>query len=114
MGVLSRESLRAAYDFLRTTPPFDKWNLPPGEAVVFHVGHKAEDYGLYEWRGRRHHLTVHRGAVRTNLLVMTVAHEMIHLHMRESRVDRGGEHNATFHRLADRVCRIHGWPRERF
>jgi hypothetical protein len=44
-----------------------------------------------------------------------MAHEMIHVHIfRHPRMNRGGEHNAAWHRYADRVCKSFGFDRSRF
>ncbi len=34
---LTPEMLRACYEFLRSTPPFRRWSLPPGDEIGFHV-----------------------------------------------------------------------------
>lgn len=34
---LTLEMLEGAYEYLRTTPPFRRWKLPPGADIEFHV-----------------------------------------------------------------------------
>ena len=34
---LNRDTIAAAYDLVRTLPPFDKWNLPEAEDVKFAI-----------------------------------------------------------------------------
>jgi predicted SprT family Zn-dependent metalloprotease len=52
--------------------------------------------------------------VRTSqMLIATMAHEMIHLYQDESGTARG-HHNAEFRRLAARVCAVHGFDPEEF
>jgi hypothetical protein len=49
----------------------------------------------------------------TDLLIATMAHEMIHLYQDENGTARG-HHNAQFRRLAKRVCSIHGFDLKNF
>jgi predicted SprT family Zn-dependent metalloprotease len=49
----------------------------------------------------------------TDLLLSTMAHEMIHLYQDETGTARG-HHNPKFRKLAKRVCRIHGFDPESF
>ena len=111
---LTPNMLRGAYDFLRTTQPFHRWKLPPGELVEFRVVAKPDERG---WHTRsitvaRHHIIgVSKASIaHSDSLIMVMAHEMVHV--RQS--DRGTEtsntmHNAEFRRLAKVVCRHHGF-----
>lgn len=108
--IVTRETICAAYVFLRQTPPFNRWRLPePGE-VRFTVLRKAQHYGDHEFLNGRHHIRVsifkHRHLL---TLLKTVAHEMIHMH--ETRTNRNGSsgHGKGFYRRAAQVCKHHGW-----
>jgi len=110
MSVLSPSSLRACYAFLRECPPFSAWKLPQPEFVVFKVARTKQLRGWYVYHRGGHTINISAGTIsHTSHLVMTMAHEMIHLHLKQSGGDRGGEHNSTFNRLARRVCAEHGW-----
>jgi len=117
---LTVDSLRAAYEYLRTTPPFSSWNLPEPEDIQMKV---ARDRHTAAWhtccrtgRGRKHTIAVSVKYVgRTEALMATMAHEAIHLHMSLTGMDRGrGEHSAAFHKIAGDVCRIHGFDPKAF
>ena len=117
---LTVETLRAAYEYLRTTPPFISWNLPEPEEIQMRV---ARDQHAAAWhtccrtgRGRKHTIAVSVKYVgRTEALMATMAHEAIHLHMSLTGMDRGrGEHSAAFHKIAGDVCRIHGFDPKAF
>ncbi len=101
--------LEAAYDFLRATPPFRRWRLPPGEEVTFKVGLRDDERGYYQWAGS-HAIGISAGCIgRTESLVETMAHEMIHLYQYHRGTDTSANHNAEFRRLVELVCRRHGF-----
>ncbi len=116
MSILTPESLRAAYDFLCATPPFSKWNLPDGEEVIFRVCRAPKVCGWYGIIKEKHVIAISRRCIsHTSNLMATMAHEMIHLHQREAKIETpGAEHNRAFLKLAERVCRIHGWDSKLF
>lgn len=109
---LTPDTLRAAYDYICTTPPFSRWNMPEGEEIVFRV---VRDPGLRGWYNRdgrgRHVIAISSRCIgHTNNLIATVAHEALHLHQRDTRMETPcAQHNAAFNKLAERVCRYHGW-----
>ena len=104
---ITRAMLVAAYELLRTTPPFRGWNLPDAGAVEFAVLRDRTTYGDCDGETIRVSSSCH-GHLRT--LLATVAHEMIHLHQMRNRLETSNtEHNADFRRRAARVCRLHGF-----
>jgi len=101
--------LRAAYDFLVTTPPFRRWNLPPGEDVDFKVSKDLVCIGTYQTRDD-HTITLSAARVcHTATLIVTMAHEMVHLAQVEDGSVTRTMHNAAFRRMAKVVCRHHGF-----
>ena len=104
MIAIKAEHCAAAYDLLRVLPPFNKWKLPPASEVRFRVvrtEHQAEWYMV----GEKHCIDVSaKKHTHIHSLVMTVAHEMLHVHQRIKGSETKAEHNAEFHRLAKRVC----------
>ncbi len=109
---LNKEMLAAAYDYLRTTPPFAKWNLPEGEDVMFAVVRDPAVRGWYRLDEKsRHSIGISTRCIgRTDSLLVTMAHEMVHLFQRDARIESPrAEHNAAFNKLAERVCKRHGW-----
>jgi hypothetical protein len=107
---LTRETLAAAYDYLCTTQPFNKWNLPSSEDIVFRVTRHKDRFAHYTRDVRRHEIVVSAHYIRrTDSLMMTMAHEMIHLHQAESGMENSAQHNAAFRALAEKVCAIHGF-----
>ena len=112
---LKPEHCAAAYDFLRAFPPFDKWRMPPVEAVVFRVRCLPERaYGEYIAENGVHIITLSSLVIsQPSTLLRTLAHEMIHLKQNVDGEETKAEHNASFKRHAARVSRLHGYdPRE--
>ncbi len=110
---LSPDTLAAAYDYLRTTPPFNRWNLPDSEDVLFSVVKTPRDYGWYQWDGKRHTISASKASIgHTVTLMRLMAHEMIHLHLEETGMEsknrNNNTHNAAFRKIAATVCRVHG------
>lgn len=107
---LTPDILRAAYDYLRETRPFCNWNLPEGEDVKFKVV-RNRLYGYSVDFKQEIAVSTYRVG-RTDILMETLAHEMIHLHL-----DRFGvksQHGKAFHKAAAQVCREHGFDPKRF
>lgn len=113
---LSQDTLRSLYDFLATTPPFSKWNLPDGEDVIFRVLRRPDRFGQYQWTGNKHTIGISTACVgQTATLVQTMAHEMIHLHEEHNGAcSPGAIHSAAFRKWAAQVCRIHGFDEKAF
>lgn len=112
---LTPETCARAYDYLASTPPFCRWNLPDSEDVMFKVTRSPGFYGRYSRAGKKVLIEVSAASVgHTTTLMETMAHEMVHLH--EGRVgDRGkGEHSAAFKKWGLQVCRHHGFDPRRF
>jgi predicted SprT family Zn-dependent metalloprotease len=114
---LSPEILRAAYDFLRATPPFKRWKLPPPEFVEFSVNKAADTHGDYVLSANgTHRIRLSETLIgHTASLMCVMAHEMIHLHQAEAGTLRPkAHHGAEFKRLAARVCKLHGFDPKAF
>lgn len=113
---LTPEMLRAAYEFLRATPPFRGWKLPPGGEVRFRVTKWRDKYGEHSIRDDGSGETIAmsgRIIGHTTTLMSVMAHEMIHVHMfRCGR--KGAMHGPKFQRMAALVCRYHGFDTKAF
>jgi hypothetical protein len=107
------ETLRAAYDYLVTTPPFRSWGLPDSDDVRFKVGRFRSHCAHYQWDGKQHTITASINAIgHTDTLFRKMAHEIVHLHLEELGMDSRGTantHSGAFRRLAADVCDVHGW-----
>lgn len=106
---LTPELLAAAYTFLRTTPPFCRWKLPPAETVKFRVTQHKDLHGQ-AWGGGTEPfcIDISAGTVgHTASLVITMAHEMVHIHCFMQ--GEKAEHGARFKRCAATVCKYHGF-----
>lgn len=115
---LTPHTLAGAYDYLRTTPPFKGWRLPPAEEVEFAVTRHRDREGDYGMCGRTEHvIRVSMYKIKTtDMLLQVIAHEMIHEYQ-EGKLHNGSgrtDHNKVFWALAYRVCRAHGWDATRF
>ena len=109
------ELIAAAYDFLRKTPPFSRWKLPPTEEVEFSTlkdPHGAL-FGYHQCNADGqggHRIRVSEGKVGTiRTLVFVMAHEMIHVAQAIERTTTKGEHNRDFHQRKRRVAKLHGY-----
>ena len=113
---LTPEMLERAYEYLRACPPFHQWHLPDADAVSFKVLNARDRFGHFRGRHRRargengfSEIAISAHLVRSSdLLIATMAHEMIHLYQDENGAARG-VHNPQFCRLARRVCAVHGF-----
>lgn len=109
------ENLQHAYEFLASTPPFRGWGLPDAEDVRFRVVRDPALRGWYNVENGAHVIAVSSRTIGyTNNIIATVAHEMIHLYLREVGAEGRGEHGRAFNKLAAQVCRIHGWDTKLF
>ncbi len=111
---LTPNMLRASYDFVRTTQPFNRWKLPAGELVRFKVAGDAWKRGWYMRSNNKDHhhiIGISRNCIaHPDSLIMVMAHEMIHLYQGERDTEsRNTIHNAEFKRLAKSVCKYHGY-----
>lgn len=117
MLLLTPHSLAAAYDYLRTTPPFKGWKLPDSDAVEFAVTKHRDregDHNVYK-RGGEHIIRVSSHVIKTtDALMQVIAHEMLHMRQEIAKTISRVSHNREFKRLGRRVCRHHGWDAVRF
>jgi hypothetical protein len=116
---LTPEMLEAAYDYLRTTPPFNKWKLPPGAHLTFRVAKTRKMFGSYQRDGDHHIITASAGKIgQTMTLLRLLSHEMNHMHLEILGLDsRGGPdtHTIRFRKDAALICKVHGFdPKEFF
>lgn len=113
---LTPEVCRGAYDYLRVTKPFDGWNLPEGEDLTFKVSRSRKLFGCYYVINARHVIMISaRKHGHSLTLLMTMAHEMIHLYQFETGMfSPKTVHNEAFNKLAGLVCRLHGFDPKLF
>lgn len=114
---LTPDTLAAAYEYLRTTLPFARWKLPDADEIEFCVTRHRDreaDHGV--WKGQ-HCIRVSTHSIgTTDALMQAIAHEQVHAYQ-DGVLKTGSRrvvHNAEFRRLAARVCRAHGWDKEKF
>lgn len=116
---LTPEMLAAAYELLRTTPPFARWKLPHCSALKFIVSKRPSEFARYYfWEGQHHiEVSIH-GVGHTRTLIEKMAHEMIHLYLQikgwESKSKSPNVHNAKFRKFAAQFCRWHGFDLKGF
>ena len=112
---LTPEMLEGAYEYLRTTPPFRRWKLPPGDDIVFQVHQKctATDAVALHWFDKgHHHLAVSNTRVGHTLSLMeAMAHEMVHIQCHNL---TKASHGSVFKRYAAQVCKYHGFDPKAF
>ena len=112
---ITAEMLAHAYDYLAASPPFDKWNLPSSEEVQFSVIKTKDRTAHYCRKKGVHQIAISKAYVgRHDMLLSSMAHEMIHLHMWQTCWNRRNPHDETFQKYADQVCKIHDFDRLTF
>ena len=104
--------LEAAYDFLRTWPPFRQCKLPPSEQVEFHVTNSKKTYGQYSADHAIYISATNNGL--SDTMLRTMAHEMIHQALRIKGDPKYWQHGAKFKAHARRVCKCAGWDLKAF
>lgn len=109
---LTPQMLRAAYEYLRTTPPFNRWRLPHGEEVEFCVIRSPlvwGDHTTYK-ETDKHVIRVSSSVVGyTQSLMTAMAHEMIHARQAVTKTATRAEHNKEWFALRRQVCKYHGF-----
>jgi hypothetical protein len=112
---LTPEMLAHAYDYLACQKPFNAWNLPPSEDIKFRVIRRRDRFAHYRMEGGEHYIEVSLHMVgRHDTLISTMAHELVHLHQELTGMLGANPHDKMFHKLADRVCKIHDFDRLTF
>jgi len=107
---LTPDRIRSMYDFLASCPPFDRWNLPAGEDVTFRRTRAKMVRGWYDKRKGKHVIALNPRFILTlELMMRTIAHEMIHLHEQETEMATREQHTKAFMILSRRVCKAFGW-----
>jgi hypothetical protein len=107
--------LAAGYDYLRATPPFNRWKLPPSEEISWHVINKAPhvDGFCTSFKNGTFRIEVNARKVKvTDTLLPALAHEACHVRLFSLGVK--AHHGYAFKKLAKSVCRQHGWREELF
>jgi hypothetical protein len=113
---LTPDVLRQAYDLLAETEPFVLWNMPSSEDLKFRVIRNPNKLGRIVYTCAKD-IVIEISSRNTGYLcslLMTMAHEMIHVHEVCTGMDRVSEHTAAFHRMARHVCKIHGFDPKLF
>lgn len=110
--------VRDAYGYLRSLPPFNKWDLPAPGALEFRLSRDVSQHGAFEQDGKRAIIVNPETHVTLDALLITVAHEMVHLRQavlgRLNTATQAKAHNAEFQRWAKSVCVAMGWDPQRF
>lgn len=110
---LTTEMVAHAYDYLCCCLPFSKWSLPPSDDVKFRIIRSKRIFAQYQMRGGVHHIDVSSRMVGSHMVLLsTLSHELIHLHLGE--VEACDNHGPNFQMLADEVCEIHDFDRLTF
>lgn len=114
---LTPAMLESAYELLRTTPPFRNWKLPHPDDVGFQIIRTEHTRGTFHISdaGRPTISISHKCIGSLHSLVVTVAHEMVHLYEDTVHAARSDVmHSARFKRLTAQVCRHHGFDAKLF
>jgi hypothetical protein len=117
--LITPETVEAGYNFLCTTPPFNKWRMPESDDVKFIVNLSHTYFGAYQWDGKQHTILVSAKNIEKPIpLIHVLAHEMLHLYLEKEGLEskRGGPntHNSAFRKFAARICKYHGFELKTF
>ena len=116
---LTPDMLEAAYNYLKVTPPFNRWKLPDADDISFKLSKAPKEFANYQWSGNNHTITVSILSVgHTLTLLQYMAHEVIHMYLEEKGLESksGGSdaHNLHFKKFALQVCGYHGFDPKAF
>ena len=107
--------LEAAYELLRTSPPFNRWKLPEADEVAFHVTGHRDRRGDHCVQGSEHIIRISAPLHSTLRHVLeTVAHEMCHMRQFVTAPQDQALHGWRFKVYAKAVCRIHRFDLSEF
>ena len=110
--------LKAAYAYLNETPPFNEWNLPDDDDVVFEIWTGTDWHGgCHPPYGNRAGYTIGISATthsHTVSLISSTAHEMVHVHLHKIKYRGWKNHGPAFKALAKEVCDAHGFDPGQF
>jgi len=109
--LITPDSLRACYNYLAETPPFNRWNLPDGDDVDFVVIRSRTDAGWHKIVNSRDIIAVSSVTIgRTLSLMEVMSHEKVHVYQRKYGTETPGvAHNREFYLLGAKVCKVHGF-----
>jgi len=114
---LSPDVLRSAYAYLAETDPFRRWNLPDSDDILFKITRSKVLCGYHDDGkpdSRKLIIAVSSHFNKTTMaLMMTMAHEMAHVHQFKH-FKHESEHGPGWKKLADQICRAHGFDRGLF
>lgn len=108
---LTPSMLEAAYEYLRTTPPFNRWKLPHADEIEFAITRHRDRRGDCRAEPRvsaRIRISTYY-IYTTDELMAVMAHEMCHLH-----VTSGPDHGSGWRAAARSTCNQHGWELDTF
>lgn len=105
---ITPDILAACYEYLRATPPFNRWGLPHADEVTFVITRELNTRGYCSTTSGEHEIGVSMVCItQTDSLMKAMSHEMVHAHC-----DRRGvrkHHGAEFQKFARQVCNANGW-----
>jgi len=105
---LTPDILEAAYEFVRATPPFKGWHLPPGDQVEFFISRSRTHAADVQDIGGRWRIRVNdRWCGNYASLVKYMMHEMTHMSQGIGCPTEQALHGRDFLARAKAVCRIH-------
>ena len=116
---ITPEMAEAAYNYLKTTPPFKRWGLPSSHKIEWMITRNNGYMGrCTSYNHTDNKFTIEISLVKvtnTESLIETMAHEMIHMRQRIVNGFKSSQgHGKDFQKMADQVCRKHGFNRDYF
>lgn len=110
---ITAEMVEHIYSYLSCCPPFDEFSMPHVEDVKFKILKSRKVFAQYRFEGGKHYIDVSSKLVGSHMMLLSsVAHEMLHMHLNE--VGACDEHGPNFQAFADVVCEVHGFDRLTF
>lgn len=109
---ITTDTLASAYELLRTSTPFRNLKLPPAYEVVFKLNKDKTRTATCDFDDPAIICISIESHSHLYSLIVTMAHEMLHLY--EFRKYGKTSHGASFRKLANRVCKAHGFDPKMF
>lgn len=106
--LITDETVKAVYDMLRKMPPFNGWKLPQAHEIKFKADGKINHMGELHVKPFKLVIGTRRLCF-FSILVTTIAHEMIHLHLYLEGVKSWRQHRKAFRNKALEIGLIFGF-----
>jgi len=113
---ITPDVIRNAYEYLRSTRPFNSWKLPHADKIQIRTVLAHDKLGEWRFDNKHHCISINDKYISTSFsLLTTLAHEMIHMAQYVLKTETSNsEHNKDFFKKVKTVARHHGFDSKWF